>query len=160
LENRASRSRPIASSSSSSTSFRRSPPSRTSRPPSPRAGSKRGRRRRRALELLDAVGLSARAGHLPSQLSGGEQQRVAIGRALANEPRVVLADEPTVNFDSATGEEIVELLRALSGERGKTVVMITHDARLAGRAPRIARMEDGRVVAGRHEPAALLEGGA
>jgi putative ABC transport system ATP-binding protein len=123
-------------------------------------GLERGRRRRRALELLDAVGLSARAGHLPSQLSGGEQQRVAIGRALANEPRVVLADEPTGNLDSATGEEIVELLRALSEERGETVVLITHDARLAGRASRIARMEDGRVVAGRHEPAGLLEGGA
>jgi putative ABC transport system ATP-binding protein len=122
-------------------------------------GLERDRRRTRALELLDAVGLSARAGHLPSQLSGGEQQRVAIGRALANEPRVVLADEPTGNLDSATGEEIVELLRALSEERGETVVLITHDARLAGRAPRIARMEDGRVVAGRHEPAGLLEGG-
>jgi putative ABC transport system ATP-binding protein len=123
-------------------------------------GLERDPRRRRALELLGTVGLSARAGHLPSQLSGGEQQRIAIGRALANEPRVVLADEPTGNLDSATGEEIVALLRALSEERGETVVLITHDARLAGRAVRIVRMEDGRLYSADHRPAVLLEGGA
>jgi putative ABC transport system ATP-binding protein len=103
------------------------------------------RRRERARSLLAAVGLELRGDHLPSQLSGGEQQRVAIARALANEPSVVLADEPTGNLDTATGEEIVELLRALSDERGQTVVLVTHDASVAAQAPRVVRMEDGRI---------------
>ena len=96
--------------------------------------------------LLESVGLGARAGHLPSQLSGGEQQRVAIARALANEPRVILADEPTGNLDSDTGNEIIDLLRSLSDEQGKTVVLITHDQAIAARAPRVVRMRDGRVL--------------
>jgi putative ABC transport system ATP-binding protein len=101
--------------------------------------------------LLESVGLGARAGHLPSQLSGGEQQRVAIARALANEPRVILADEPTGNLDSDTGTEIVDLLRSLSDEQGKTVVLITHDQAIAGGAPRVVRMRDGRVLSGAAE---------
>jgi putative ABC transport system ATP-binding protein len=103
--------------------------------------------RPRALELLERVGLGARAGHLPSQLSGGEQQRVAIARALANQPDVVLADEPTGNLDSATGEEIVALLRGL-WEDGLSLVLITHDPAVAGTAPRIVHMRDGRVQEG------------
>jgi putative ABC transport system ATP-binding protein len=103
-------------------------------------------RRRRAAELLERVGLAARAEHLPSQLSGGEQQRVAIARALANGPRVLLADEPTGNLDSATGDGIVELLRRLSEDEGLSVVLITHDPSIAEAAQRVVRMRDGRVL--------------
>ncbi len=102
--------------------------------------------RSRADELLGRVGLGPRAEHLPSQLSGGEQQRVAIARALANDPSVLLADEPTGNLDSATGEEILGLLRALSAERGQTVVLITHDRALAAQAPRLVELKDGEIV--------------
>ena len=104
-------------------------------------------RRARAQGLLDRVGLAARRDHLPTQLSGGEQQRVAIARALANEPRVLLADEPTGNLDSATGEEVLALLRELSGERGQTLVLVTHDRGIAERADRVVEMQDGRVAA-------------
>jgi predicted ABC-type transport system involved in lysophospholipase L1 biosynthesis ATPase subunit len=97
--------------------------------------------------LLERVGLANRADHLPSKLSGGEQQRVAIARALANEPHVVLADEPTGNLDSTTGAEIVDLLLSLSGEGGRTVVVVTHDDEIAKRAHRIVRMRDGALVA-------------
>jgi ABC-type lipoprotein export system ATPase subunit len=87
-----------------------------------------------------------RAGELlPSQLSGGEQQRVAIARALANEPRVLLADEPTGNLDSATGEEFMALLQDLWRSSGLTIVLVTHDRSIAGAAPRLVRMRDGRV---------------
>jgi len=103
-------------------------------------------RHRRASELLDRVGLGERAGHLPSQLSGGEQQRVAIARALANGPRVLLADEPTGNLDSATGDDIVALLTRLSRDEGLSVVLITHDPTIADAAERVVRMRDGRVL--------------
>jgi putative ABC transport system ATP-binding protein len=103
-------------------------------------------RAERVAELLGAVGLAARGHHLPSQLSGGEQQRVAIARALANEPRVLLADEPTGNLDSATGKEIVNLLRLLSDDRGQTVVLITHDLGAAADARRVVRLRDGRIA--------------
>jgi putative ABC transport system ATP-binding protein len=109
-------------------------------------GLKSPERHRRAAELLESVGLAPRAEHLPSQLSGGEQQRVAIARALANEPRVILADEPTGNLDSKTGEEITGLLRRLSGEAGRTVILITHDLTIAEQAPRVIRLQDGRVL--------------
>ena len=99
----------------------------------------------RAQELLRSVGLHGRANHLPSQLSGGEQQRVAIARALANKPHVLLADEPTGNLDTATGEEIMALLKGLSTEGGHTVVLITHDVEIAAQAPRVIRMQDGRL---------------
>jgi putative ABC transport system ATP-binding protein len=102
---------------------------------------------RRALELLDEVGLAARAEHLPAHLSGGEQQRVAIARALSVEPRVVLADEPTGNLDSATGREIIDFLAGLAAEHGSTVIVATHDSELASRAPRRLVMRDGRLVA-------------
>jgi len=91
------------------------------------------------------VGLADRADHVPGKLSGGEQQRVAIARTLANEPHVVLADEPTGNLDSATGGEIVELLVSLSGTNGRTVVLVTHDAGVAARARRTVHMRDGRI---------------
>ena len=102
--------------------------------------------RDRARGLLEEVGLSPRADHLPPHLSGGEQQRVAIARALGNEPRVILADEPTGNLDSATGSDVIELLAGLAARRGTTVVVATHDATLAGRAPRRVAMRDGKIV--------------
>jgi putative ABC transport system ATP-binding protein len=103
-------------------------------------------RRDEAAALLRLVGLAERGDHLPVQLSGGEQQRVAIARALANGPDVLLADEPTGNLDSATGAEIVTLLRSLAGEHGRTVVLITHDPAIAAEAPRVLRMQDGRLA--------------
>jgi putative ABC transport system ATP-binding protein len=98
----------------------------------------------RAIELLGRVGLGDRLGHLPSQLSGGEQQRVAIARALANRPQVLLADEPTGNLDSATGKEIVALLRSLVDE-GLAVVLVTHDPGVAATGDRVLVMRDGRL---------------
>jgi len=104
-------------------------------------------RQQRVTELLESVGLGGRAHHLPSQLSGGEQQRVAIARALANGPHVLLADEPTGNLDTATGEEIMALLKELSTDSDHTVVLITHDVEIAAEAPRVIRMQDGRLLA-------------
>ena len=106
--------------------------------------------------MLEAVGLADRAEHLPSKLSGGEQQRVAIARALANEPRVVLADEPTGNLDTTTGDEIIQLLTALSSERRQTVVLVTHNPEIARRAERVLRMQDGRLL-GDTPPVAVAE---
>jgi putative ABC transport system ATP-binding protein len=106
------------------------------------AGGTRGR----ALELLGEVGLAERSDHLPHQLSGGEQQRVGIARALSVEPRVVLADEPTGNLDTDTGREIIELLAGLAAEHGSTVIVATHDTTLAARAPRRLALRDGRLV--------------
>jgi putative ABC transport system ATP-binding protein len=103
--------------------------------------------RQRSFALLGEVGLAERADHLPAQLSGGEQQRVAIARALVVEPRVILADEPTGNLDSKTGAEVIELLAGLAAQRGSTVVVATHDAGLAARAPRRLAMLDGRMLA-------------
>ena len=93
------------------------------------------------------LGLAGRLHHKPSELSGGEQQRVAIARALINEPDLVLADEPTGNLDSHTGEEIIELLCSLRGEKQTTLVMATHDAKVAARAPKIIELVDGQVAA-------------
>ncbi len=100
----------------------------------------------RGRDLLDRVGLASRASHFPAQLSGGEQQRVAIARAFANRPRVLFADEPTGNLDAATGARVIELLEALNRESGSTVVIVSHDTALAGRAERILHLEDGRIV--------------
>ena len=102
-------------------------------------------RKAHARELLERVGLGHRLDNLPTQLSGGEQQRVAIARALSNGPRLLLADEPTGNLDSATGDQIVELLAGLNDE-GLTVVLVTHDPTIAGNAKRVVRMHDGRLA--------------
>jgi putative ABC transport system ATP-binding protein len=102
--------------------------------------------RERSMELLSEVGLADRAAHLPPQMSGGEQQRVAIARALVVDPRVILADEPTGNLDTRTGAEVVELLTGLAARHGTTVVVATHDATLAARAPRRLGMRDGRLL--------------
>jgi putative ABC transport system ATP-binding protein len=110
------------------------------------AGMRGDELRARATSLLHEVGLPDRMTHLPSHLSGGEQQRVAIARALGNEPRVILADEPTGNLDSKTGADVIELLAGLAKSRGATVIVATHDASLAARAPRRIAMRDGSIV--------------
>jgi putative ABC transport system ATP-binding protein len=102
--------------------------------------------RERARGLLADVGLSDRGHHFPSQLSGGEQQRVAIARALANDPPIVLADEPTGNLDSATGHQVIDILVRINRERGRTLVLVTHDPALAELADEVIALRDGRVV--------------
>ncbi|MGA2244175.1 MAG: ABC transporter ATP-binding protein [Verrucomicrobiota bacterium] len=101
---------------------------------------------RRAEELLARVGLRDRLDHKPSELSGGEQQRVAIARALINEPELLLADEPTGNLDSHTGGEIIELLKSLQPEKQMTLVIATHDAKVAASAPRVIELVDGQII--------------
>ena len=107
---------------------------------------RRGDRRGRALALLEQVGLARQADHLPGELSGGEQQRVAVARALANDPPLLVADEPTGNLDSATGRSIIDLFRSLDDGR-RTLLLVTHDATLAAAARRLVRLQDGCIVA-------------
>ncbi len=109
-------------------------------------GLPRHERRARAEGALQSVGLADRMHHRPNELSGGQRQRVAIARALVGEPSLLLADEPTGNLDSATGDEIVRLFGELHG-RGHTILLVTHEPRLAARCPRAIRLSDGRVVA-------------
>jgi putative ABC transport system ATP-binding protein len=112
--------------------------------PQAEAGVPKDERRRRTLELLEYVGLAARATHRPSQLSGGEMQRVAIARALANRPRLLLADEPTGELDQTTGEQVARLLDRVNAD-GTALVIVTHDGVLASRARRVLTMRDGRI---------------
>jgi len=117
-------------------------PARMARTPASEAEA-RGR------ELLARVGLGERLEHKPYELSGGEQQRVAIARAMINQPDLILADEPTGNLDSHTGEEIIELLCALRDEKQTTLIMATHDARVAARAPKVVELVDGQIADGK-----------
>lgn len=111
------------------------------------AGLSKAERRKRSLELLDRVGLSPRADHLPSELSGGEQQRVSIARAIANEPQVLLADEPTGNLDSNRAAEVIGLLDEMRLRDGKTIVLVTHDQELAAKyATQVVKLRDGKVM--------------
>ena len=103
-----------------------------------------------ALELLDKVGLSDRGHHYPSQLSGGEQQRVSLARAFSNRPKILFADEPTGNLDAETSEKIVKLLFDLNTEQGTTLVLVTHDMELASKTQRIIRIKGGVIVADDH----------
>ena len=103
---------------------------------------------KRGRELLEQVGLKERIDHRPYELSGGEQQRVAIARALIREPEMILADEPTGNLDSHTGGEIIELLRGLCVKRQSTLVIATHDSKVAGSARRVLELVDGRIAGG------------
>jgi putative ABC transport system ATP-binding protein len=112
-----------------------------------RYGPRRPDGRRRATELLELIGLADRASHRPTELSGGEQQRVAIARALVNEPAVILADEPTGELDSSTSGRLLETLRDLNRDRGVTIIIVTHDAGVAGATDRVVRLQDGRVIA-------------
>lgn len=110
------------------------------------AGRRLGAVREQCMELLARVSLAERAEHFPSQLSGGQLQRVAIARALLLEPRVILADEPTGNLDTASGEEVVGLLRKVAADTGRTVVIVTHDPRVAAVADRQLTLRDGQLV--------------
>jgi len=105
-----------------------------------------GADRQRAMEALVKVGLSDRANHRPTELSGGEMQRVAIARAIVKNPPLILADEPTGNLDSRSGEEIISILTTLHAEQGITLVMITHDAGIAHQCQRIIHLKDGQIV--------------
>lgn len=109
-------------------------------------GTPRKERHERARKLLEMVGLSDRMDHKPSQLSGGEQQRVAIARSLANDPPLVLCDEVTGNLDTKTGDEIMHLMKDLNKEQGKTFVLITHDPRVAQNTDRIIQLRDGAIA--------------
>ena len=106
----------------------------------------RAERRKQAEDLLETVGLKERMNHKPAELSGGEQQRVAIARALANTPRFLLMDEPTGNIDSKTANEIMGLIKRLNEEKGVTIIMVTHDQRLATQAKRAVQMFDGVIT--------------
>ncbi len=109
-------------------------------------GVKSEERKKRAMSLLDAVGLSDRVEHRPDQLSGGEQQRVAIARALASEPLMVLADEPTANLDTENGQQAMEIMQRLNEETGTAFVFATHDPRVMAFAKRVVEMQDGKII--------------
>jgi ABC-type lipoprotein export system ATPase subunit len=108
----------------------------------------RGARQHEALKVLEELGMADRIHHLPRELSGGERQRAALARALVHQPRVLFADEPTGNLDSATGAEIMRVIVRLNRDSGLTFVMVTHDERIARQADRVLRLEDGRLLRG------------
>lgn len=118
------------------------------------AGVGAGERRRRAEEQLDVVGLCDRSSHYPSQLSGGQQQRVAIARALVNNPSLLLADEPTGNLNTEAGDHILDIIQQLNHEHGVSIVMVTHDPRIANLAKRRIELQDGRIISDQPIPAA------
>jgi putative ABC transport system ATP-binding protein len=115
------------------------------------AGVPKAQARERAVELLELVGLAERGGHLPSELSGGQQQRVAIARALVNRPSIVLGDEPTGDLDTATSDEIVDLMRRINVQTGTTFVIVTHNPEVAEACDRTIKMRDGLVEDHGHE---------
>jgi putative ABC transport system ATP-binding protein len=122
-------------------------------------GGHSGRERRERVDgLLEAVGLADHAKHRPSELSGGQRQRVAVARALVTRPAIVLADEPTANLDSATGENIIDLMREMNQRDGTTFIFSTHDAKVMAHASAVVRIADGRLV-GREAGAALARSG-
>jgi putative ABC transport system ATP-binding protein len=110
------------------------------------ADASKAERKKHAEDLLEIVGLKERMNHKPTELSGGEQQRVTIARALANNPRFLLMDEPTGNIDSKAANDIINLVKGLNEEKGTTIIMVTHDQRLASQAKKILQMFDGLVV--------------
>lgn len=97
-------------------------------------------------QALDAVGLPGKYGNLPAELSGGEQQRVAVARAIAGKPKIIFADEPTANLDSVSGAQVIELLSSLNKNFGQTIVMVTHEAEYAQNCNKIIRLEDGLII--------------
>ncbi|MEA3450488.1 MAG: ABC transporter ATP-binding protein [Bacteroidota bacterium] len=109
-------------------------------------GVKKGERKKRSMELLEAVGIGDKANRRPSYLSGGEQQRVAVARALASKPKFVLADEPTANLDSVATENLLKIMRDLNQKEGTTFIFSTHDSRVIKQARRIITLEDGKVI--------------
>jgi putative ABC transport system ATP-binding protein len=119
------------------------------------AGRRDGSVDRDSRQLLERLGLGERLHHVPADLSGGEKQRVAVARALANDPPMILADEPTGNLDSGSGREVMAMMTELARERGKAVVVVTHDNRIMGIADRVLWLEDGRLAdKGPEDPAA------
>jgi putative ABC transport system ATP-binding protein len=121
-------------------------------------GTRADRARARAKEMLARVGLANRVGHRPAELSGGEQQRVTIARALVARPAIVWADEPTGNLDSAMAGAVMDLLCELNRDEGQTIVLVTHDAAIGQRAPRLVRMRDGELADDLRQHAKLLAG--
>jgi len=113
-------------------------------------------REKRGKELLVAVGLGERISHQPTELSGGERQRVAVARAFANNPEVVIADEPTGNLDSITGKKIMEILTSFHQKEGKTIVVVTHDPNIAGYSREIVNIKDGEIIVNHREAAEVL----